>query len=204
MRRLLVTVLVVLAAFGGGLIASRLGTRPSGPKVADGPTVVNQMREVARLQTLELMVYKKISFEPDPLPAGSLWGEVANWARYAIRTPRGRAIVFADAELGLDLSRLGDGAVRVQGDQVEVVLPPIRSKVSLRPAETEFIDSNLDSAETAQLLELAKAAFERELERDPELHRRARQSAETALRALLLSLGFRRVHFVERLELSGT
>ena len=57
----------------------------------------------------------------------------------------------------------------------------------------------LDSAETAGLFELAKTAFEREVEADRALRERARASAERQVRALLVTLGFAAVHFVEAL-----
>ena len=62
-----------------------------------------------------------------------------------------------------------------------------------------MIGSNLDSAETARLFELAKVAFEREVESDAVLRAKARKSAEREVRALLVTLGFRAVHFVDAL-----
>jgi hypothetical protein len=87
----------------------------------------------------------------------------------------------------------------VQEREVYVVLPPLRAVVELRPGDTEIIGSNLDSAETAGLLDLAKTAFEREVEADRALRERARASAERQVRALLVTLGFAAVHFVEAL-----
>jgi hypothetical protein len=144
-------------------------------------------------------LYKKVSFAPEPTSADSFWGDVAGWLRHTFRTPRGKAIVFADAHLGLDVSQLDAGRVRVSGREVWVVLPPIRATVELRPGETEVIGSNLDSAETAHLLELARLAFEREVEADRGLRERARASAERQVRALLTTLGFDAIHFVEAL-----
>jgi hypothetical protein len=82
---------------------------------------------------------------------------------------------------------------------VYVVLPPLRTTVEIRPGDTEVIGSNLDSAETARLLQLAKDAFEREVDADRALRERARGSAERAIRGLLLGLGFADVRFVDRL-----
>jgi hypothetical protein len=158
-----------------------------------------RIREVARLETLEVSLYKKVSFSPQPSPADSIWGDVAGWLRHTFRTPRGKAIVFANARLGLDLARLDASAVRVDGREVFVVLPPFHAVVELRPDETEIIGSNLDSAETARLFELAKTAFEREVEADAALRARARASAELQIRALLQTLGFAAVHFVDAL-----
>jgi hypothetical protein len=160
---------------------------------------VTAIREVARLETLDVRLYKKVTFTPEPTEAGSTWGDVAGWLRHTFRKPEGKAIVFADARLGLDLSRLDASKVRVDGPRVEVVLPPLEVQVALRPGETEVIGSNLDSAETARLLELAQRAFEREVEADLALRARARASAERQIRALLLTLGFTQVEFVESL-----
>jgi Protein of unknown function (DUF4230) len=173
--------------------------RPGPSPLPDGPAVMERVRTVARLETLEVRLYKKVSFSPEPQPAGALWKDVINWARYAVREPRGRALFFADAQLSVDLSRMGPDALRVSGQEVEVVLPPVAVKVALRPGETEVLGSNLDSQETAALFERAQEAFRQEVEADEALKARARVSAERTLRALLLGLGFREVHFTAAL-----
>jgi hypothetical protein len=202
MRRLL-ALLVLGLALGAGLgVALRAFRSPRG--VPDAPAVLTQIREVARLETLEVTLYKKVSFAPEPTPADSTWGDVAGWLRHTFATPRGKAIVFAVARLGLDLSRLDASSVKVAGREVFVVLPPLRAVVELRPEETEVIGSNLDTAETARLFDLARAAFERQVEADAALRARARASAERQVRALLLTLGFEAVHFVGALPGGAT
>jgi hypothetical protein len=151
---------------------------------------------------LDVSLYKKVSFEPEPVPAGSFWGDVLNWARYSLRPPRGKAIVFADVHLGFQFSKIDESSLRVAGPRVEIRLPPLQAQVELKPAETEIIGSNLDSQQTAQLLELARAAFEREALADPKLRKRARDSAERSLRALFLSLGFYEVVFNDSLPVA--
>lgn len=173
--------------------------RPARSDTPETPVVLTQVREIARLETLEIRLYKKISFAPEPGETGSLWGDVRSWARYSLSRPEGRAILFADAQIGLDLERLGPESLRVVGGVVELVLPPLDVQVLLRPEETEVLDSNLDSKETAELFARARQAFEREVRTDVELQRKARGSAERALRGLLLGLGFREVRFVEGL-----
>jgi hypothetical protein len=199
MRRfLLVTGLCALAALAGGVLAWRLSQRPE-PKGPDTPAVIARVREAARLETLDVTLYKKIDFSPDPAPADSVWGAVGSFARYAVRPPRGKAIVFAEAHLSIDLRRLDDRGLRVEGKKVQVVLPRLETKVELRPAETEIIGSNLDSAETAQLFALAKEAFAREVGADAALREKAQESARRSLRALLGTLGFWQIEFVESL-----
>src|SRR5207248_804641 len=159
-------------------------------QLPDPPALVLKVREVARLETLDVSLYKKIDFSPDPQPSGSTWGDVVQWASYSLRPPRGRAIIFADAHLGVDLRKLDVGSLRVSGRKVQAVLPPTRVQVELRPAETEIIGSNLDSKQTAELFERARTAFEREVAQDPKLAAQARASAEQTLRSLFVGLGF--------------
>jgi hypothetical protein len=197
MRKLLVLLLclctALLAAGGTWWWSTRA------PQLPGGPVVLERVREVSRLQTLEVTLFKKVSFSPEPQATGTLWKDVVAWAAYSVREPHGRAILFADATLSIDLSRLGPGQIRVVGSDVELVLPPVGVQVALRPADTEILDSNLDSAETAKLFELAQEAFLREVERDEALKARARESAERTLRALMLGLGYRQVRFVDSL-----
>lgn len=195
-RTILVAVLCAAAAVAGAFGATwLLRDRTRRP---DPPAVVERVREVARLETVHLTLHKKISFTPDPEPGGSLWGDVAKWVRFTVRSPEGRAIVFAEVDLGLDLERLDSSRLRLEGPKAIVALPPIEAQVRLLPGETEIIGSNLDSAETAQLFELARAAFHREVMADPILRERAKASSERAIRALLIELGFREVVFVEQ------
>jgi hypothetical protein len=198
MRRLL-TLLVLCAVFcaAGAALTFFYLRRPH--HLPDPPALVVRMREVARLETLDVSLYKKVSFEPDPEPAATLIGDAFNWAKFALRPPHGKAIVFADVHIGLDLSKLAPASVLVHGDRVDVVLPPLQTKVELKPRDTEVIGSNLDSEQTAQLFEVAREAFEHEVTRDTALQERAKRSAERSLRALLLTLGFREVRFVPAL-----
>ena len=154
----------------------------------DPPALIVKVRQVARLQSLDVSLYKKVTFAPDPRETGSVWGDLMQWASYSLRPPHGRAIVFADAHLALDLAKLDPSSLRVTGVSVE-----------LKPAETEIIGSNLDSKQTAQLFELARAAFEREVAADEKIKGQARASAEQSLRALFVGLGFSEVEFVKEL-----
>ncbi|MGZ6098693.1 MAG: DUF4230 domain-containing protein [Myxococcaceae bacterium] len=195
--------LVISGAALGGVLTWMLVHRTVAPTVPPTPLVVERMREVARLETLDLQVYKKIAYAPEPTPTGALWSDVLAWAKASLFPSRGRAIVFGTVHLGVDLSRLDARRLRIQGSRIEIALPPLQAQVELRPGETEVIASNLDSAETAHLLELAKTAFEREVMADPALQAKARGSAERALSGLLLSLGFREVVFVSAIGPSG-
>jgi len=197
MRALGKLLLLGLAIGAGASIAWRLlpASRPPPPDV---PAVVEKVRQVARLETLQVSLYKKITFAPEPTEAASVWGDLAGWLRHVVARPHGKAIVFAEARIGLDVGQLRPGDVTVTGRTAAIVLPPLEVVVELRPGETEVIGSNLDSAETARLLELAKVAFQREVMADRRLQGRARLAAEQALSALLLRVGLEKVEFVER------
>ena len=199
MRRLLSLLVLGLAiGLGAGFAIVRLGHTESAP-APDGPAVITAVRELARLETLEVRLWKKVSFAPEPEPGRTLVEDVAGWVRYSLNAPRGKAIVFADARIGLDLSKVDAEHLRVAGRTAWVVLPPLVTTVVLRPGDTEVIGSNLDSAQTARLLELARESFEREVAADPALAGRAAGSAERAIRGLLVNLGFTAVHFVAEL-----
>jgi len=200
-RRMALPLLVLALGLASVVLSWRAR---SGPALPPERAVAERVRDAARLETLDVSLYRKISFSPDPVPAGSLWGDVLSWIAETVRPSRGRAIVFADAHVGFDLGRLGPQALRVEGREVWLALPPLSVTVEVKPGETEVIDSNLDSAQTAQLLERARAAFQREVESDPRLRDRARRQAERALRELVTGMGFREVHFVDRLPEAGS
>jgi hypothetical protein len=198
MRNLLAVAALLLAfALGAGL-AWQLTHRQE--RLPDAPALVLKIREVARLETLDVSLYKKVDFSPDPREQATVWGSIAQWASYTVRPPRGRAIIFAVAHLGLDLRKLDVASLRVSGRRVEVVLPRVQTQVELRPAEVEIIGSNLDSAQTAQLFERARNAFEAEVGADKALQERARDSARQSLRSLFVGLGFSEVVFVDKLS----
>jgi hypothetical protein len=164
--------------------------------------VVDRIREVARLETLDLQVYKKIAYAPEPTPSGALWKDVLAWAKSSL---------FPSMD-GPSCSGRFTSARSLEAGRAAVAHPgePDRDRASsaagaggVAPGETEIISSNLDSAQTSQLLALAREAFEREVMADPSLQARARGSAERALTGLCLSLGFREVVFVDGFRPSG-
>jgi hypothetical protein len=198
MRRIPWMVLGLTLGIAGGLAGARHLLSPAPKHLPDASSTITRLREAARLETLDVALYKKVAYAPDPpLPTGSTLDGVVDWARYRLRNAHGRAILFGTAHLGLDLSQLDPQHVRVDGDRVVLVLPPVTERIELDPGATEIIDSNLDSAETAQLLDDGKQAFARDVRADAQLRARARRSAERGLRALLLELGFREVQFVD-------
>ena len=180
----------------------KVSPEPHRHRLPDGPTLVERVRETARLQTLDVRTHKKLTYEVDPQPSESFIGGVASWVAFSADPPVGRAIVFADVHIGFDLSKLDEESLRVDQDNavVEIVLPPIVTTVEVLPGETEVIQSNLDSQDTAELLDRGKWAIQRDVAADPALAEKARASARAALTNLLLPMGFREVRFVDALE----
>jgi hypothetical protein len=197
MRNLLGVVALLLAfALGAGVVwhfAHRDAPLPG------APALILKVREVARLETLDVTLYKKVEFAPDPKASDSGWVQFAQWVKEGISPSRGRAIVFAVAHLSLDLRKLDESSLRVAGRRVEVVLPRVQTRVELLPAQTEIIGSNLDSQQTAGLFQAAKSGFESDVSGDRALQQRARESAQQSLKSLFLGLGFSEVVFVDKL-----
>jgi hypothetical protein len=162
--------------------------------------VVERIREVARLETLDVAVYRKVTFEPEVPPAGSVAGDLANWAAHAVRPRQGKAIVFGEAHLSVDLRRTEARAV---GRTVYVVLPDVTTRVELRPQDTAVYESNLDAQQLQQLLHHGLLQLQADVGRDPALKNRARESARRAMTTFLVGAGFSDVRFVDALPAGG-
>lgn len=187
------------AALAGGWFVHLATRAPPPPPGA----LVERVKQVARLQALEVRLSTTVEHEPDPEWTPSLPGQVLSWALHTLRARRGTAIVGGVANLGLDLSQLEASAFEVQGGTVHVVLPQVRTVVELDLERTRIVHSNLDSEQTAELLEKGRRQLQMQVERDEGLRDKARTSAHDALRAMLRGVGFRQVVFVERLASPG-
>lgn len=195
MRRLgwFLMAVLLLGALGVGVGVGLRGMRRD-PE-PDPAAMIERLREIARLETLEVHVSKTVSYVPDPPPPKSLAEDVLTWATWTISPREGRAIVSATGRIGLDVARLevssiGAGVVLVR-------LPRLVTTIELDPGATEIIRSNLDSMQTALLFEKGVRAVAFEIDRDARLHERARESAKTALERVLRAAGAREVRFVD-------
>ncbi|WP_306465341.1 MULTISPECIES: hypothetical protein [Corallococcus] len=68
MANVLTRALPVLAAAALGALVVWVLLRPVSPQLSDSATVVEQMREVAQLETLDASLYKRVTFTPEPRP----------------------------------------------------------------------------------------------------------------------------------------
>lgn len=166
--------------------------------------IVERVKAVARLQTLEVHMSTTVTHEPDPKLAPTFTGQVLSWVAYHLRPKKGRALVSGVARLSLDLSQLDARAFRFQKDRVTLVLPEVQTSVELDLGRSEIIASNLDSAETAELFEKGRRLLAMQAENNESLQQQARTSAESALRSFLTQAGFREVVFVESFSVGGS
>ncbi len=160
---------------------------------AEPPAVIERIRDVQRLEVLEVTVHKKVTFAPDPKPEPTLLAGVWAYARETVAPRRGKALVFANARFFVDLRRLKPEQVQVRGDAVTIELPEPEVEANVLPGETEIIASNLDSEGTAALLETAELELKASVQHDAKLRTRARDAAARTLTGLLKGLGFRKV-----------
>jgi hypothetical protein len=151
------------------------------------PSTVDRIHEIARLEVLEVTVHRKATFAPGPEPHTTFLADVVAYARDTVAPRRGKAIVFADARFYVDLRK---ARISADGDHVSVTLPEPEVQASLLPAETEIIASNLDSAQTAQLLDEAQGELRSTVASDAALRRRAHEAAVRTVSSLVTALGF--------------
>ena len=187
-RRIILVVLIAIVALTGWWYWNY--SRQRSP---DYPAILTQVRETMKLETLDITLYKRVDFRPERMTQDTALKEVYATMGQWLRPSRGRAIVFAKAHLSYDLSLLNEKSFRVLDRRVELALPPPQVRIEILPAELEVIDSNLDMLETGQLLEHVRNAMLVQLRNDLGLRKRARLSAEKALKALLYPLGFQEV-----------
>lgn len=198
MGRLLVVVLALGLGVGLGLGIPRLLAPPKVVAAEPDPhTVVERIRDVARLETLQALVYRKVVFEETPRKADSTWDDLANWVKTQVRPVRGKAIVFGTAHVQLDVPAM---QTRMDGHTVFIVLPGVKSHVELHPEETEvMLNENLAPEDLGQLMNVAKLQMQRDVDHDVKLRARALEGARNALRSMLAEAGLTDVRFVDAL-----
>jgi Protein of unknown function (DUF4230) len=177
-------------ATGVGLFRIFTGSRDGRIIHADQPTVVRQIQQLQRLETVRYTMDKIISGEH----------ENAYLPKF-LAGDRLLLIVHGEVIGGVDLTKLQPGDVSVHGRQVTVHLPSPEilvtrldnSKTRVYSRDTglfSFPDPNLESA----VREEAERQLEQAAQQDGIL-KSAEQNAREALTAILKGLGFAQIEF---------
>lgn len=176
-------------------LTSDLGTQvasflhPTPTILPDPVTIINQIRPLARLETIEYTVEKVITAEIGQTALKSLFGDRLLFV--------GHGYVIA----GIDLGKLRSDDIKLEDGMLIVALPESEIFVATLDNDQSYVydretgllthgDINLETAARQEAEDqILKAAIE-----DGILDR-ARENAETYLRSLLISLGYTQVNF---------
>lgn len=186
-RFLLGAVLGLLAAV---LLVERFRAPPPPERPPPAPLYLDTVRDVLSLEVLEVQMHRRVGFEPDPKPDQKLGAQLLAWAKESLAPEKGEAVVFATARYFVDVSRLRESALRLEGRTAEFEMPRVSVVVELLPEETILLRSTLGPGGETQLLARAKLLFEDAARSNPRLMDRARANAERAARELFLRSGY--------------
>jgi hypothetical protein len=183
-----------VACIAGAFVAGRTAV-PDGPvsrfDLRATPGVVTAIRDVARLEATSFHIEKVVEAHDEQ---SRLWGLIQ---------PKDALLLVAvgDVVAGVDLSRLGDGDVRVDARtrtlRIRLPAPEVTSSTLDERATHVYSRSTDALAERNEQLEgAARRAAEEQMRKaavDAGILERARASADRTLRALLRSLGYEQV-----------
>lgn len=156
-----------------------------------GAAVVQAVRPLARLETVQYSIEKVIVAESNQGPLGFLFGD--------------RLLLVAHGEViaGVDMSKLTEEDVRVMSDgTVIVTLPPAELFIATLDNDRTFVydrDVGFLTNGNFQLETAARQAAEDQIEAaalEDGILAQADRNAESYLRALILALGFEEVVFI--------
>jgi Protein of unknown function (DUF4230) len=178
-------------ATGIGLWRAVIGAREGRMIIhADQPTVVRQIQQLQRLETVRYTMDKIISGErDDPYLPKFLAGD------------RLLLVVHGEVIGGVDLNKLQAGDVSVHGRKVTVHLPAAEILVTrLDSAKTRVYsrDTGLFSSPDPNLESEVRAEAENQLQQAAQqdgILKTAEENAHTALATILKGLGFEQVEF---------
>jgi hypothetical protein len=185
-------VLVLAIGVGAGFFAGRAREPTSLESLTSRPTpsVVLAVRDLSRLEAASFHMEKVIELTDEQ---SRLFGLVTAKDQILL-------VAVGDVVAGVDMGKLGDGDVATDpGGGVRVVLPaPEILSTAIDEAQTHVYGRTTDllAARKDELEGLARKEAAEQIEkgaREGGILDRARVSAERTVRALLQSLGFKRV-----------
>jgi hypothetical protein len=180
----------VAAAFFAGRWRFSEGNE-SGYEVRSTPGVVTAIRDLSRYETTNFHVEKVVEVTDDQV---HLWGLVQ--AKDALLL-----VAVGDVTAGVDLGKLKDGDVRsdTATRSVHVKLPApeiLTSALDEKATHVYSRSTDVLAARNEQLEGVARQTAEEDMRKaavDAGVLRRARESGDRSLRALLGSMGFERI-----------
>ena len=187
---LAVVTLTVWLVTGAGLVQFIANLRGAGPAIPNQPTVVRQIQQLQRLETVRYTMDKIISGE-----RGS-----AYLPKFLV-SDRLLLVVHGEVIAGVDLSKLQPSDVSVQGRTVTVHLPSTEilvTRVDNTKTRVYSRDTGLFSSPDPNLESEVRQEAERQLQQAAEqdgIVKTARDNARSALTTILKGLGFERVEF---------
>ncbi len=180
----------VLGLLGAVLLVGFLREPKPPERPPPAPLYLDSVRDVLSLEVLEVQMHRRVTFEPDLKAKDGLGAQLVAWAKDSLAPEKGEAVVFAKARYFVDVSRLRQSALRLEGRTAELALPPVTVAVELEPDETILVRSTRAPGGETQLLGRAKLLFEDAAKSNPKLMERARANAERAARELFLRSGY--------------
>ena len=188
---LAVVTLLVWLITGAGLVRLIANLRGGGTAIqASQPTVVRQIQQLQRLETVRYTMDKLISGERDS----------AYLPKFLV-SDRLLLLVHGEVIGGLDFSKLQTGAVSVRGSTVTVHLPSpeiLVTRVDNSRTRVYTRDTGLFSSPDANLESEVREEAERQLRQAAQqdgILKTAEENARSALATILKGLGFERVEF---------
>lgn len=188
----LAIVLVVWIVTGTGLLALLRSYAHGSVVHIDQPTVVRQIQQLQRLETVRFSMDKIISGERDnPYLPEFLAGD------------RLLLVVHGDVIAGVDLSQLQTQDVSVRGRSISLRLPKsqvLLTRIDNSKTRVYSRSTGLFSSPDPNLESEVRQEAERELQEaalQDNILKTADDNARTTLSALLRSLGFTNVEFVQ-------
>jgi hypothetical protein len=178
-------------------MTSNLGTQvsqalhPTPTVIPDPITVIQEVRSLARLETIQYTVEKVITAETGQNTFGFLFGDKLLFVAHGV--------VIA----GVDMSKLQPGDMQVQDGVLYVRLPPPEVFIATLDNDKSYVynrntgvftrgDINLETtARRAAEEEISKAAVE------DGILQQARQNAQNYLYRLFMNLGYKDIIFVQ-------
>jgi hypothetical protein len=158
----------------------------------DNVTVITQIRNIGRLETVSYTLEKVIPYDQD---SNSIWHFLGDHTKLFI--VRGEVIA------GFDLTRLSKDDVKIQGTAITINLPPPQIlQTNLDEAQTRIYDVNqgplglfpegLDSNTELQILAAAKISLKDDACKG-DILQKASDNARQQFTSFLIELGFRTV-----------